>query len=140
MSLITVKMPKVTGLTVAWDRKLPAALHITAVGHVTQVGWRNQRLSPWVYLTEPADGIWDMELIAEVPKIVIGLYKPQDLIAYLEIDPAPRWVKGIRVHASSNVLQSGEDKQSDLAKAVSKIGDQKEAGDPGDAFPWIMQL
>lgn len=147
-TLITTKMPSVGKVTVAWDRMMPAGLHVTAEGPVTQLGWQNERLVPWVYASEPKDGIWDMDLVADAPQIFLGLYSPRVLTAVLLIRPAPRWVKGVRVHSSSNTSQAGEDENTELARAVSRIavatagqgGGPFPLRDPGDPFPWVMQI
>ena len=60
---------------------------------------------PWVYINPPEDGIWDFDFIADAPA---GISIP--VISYISTEPfmleTPSWLKGIRVHASTNALTS----------------------------------
>ncbi|MBE7369880.1 hypothetical protein [Ramlibacter pallidus] len=139
-----VKVPKVKQVGVAWTKMLPPGLLVTATAHVTQVGWSNIQLVPRIYITPPADGIWDMDLVGELPDIIVMMYRPADIPARpLHIPNVPRWVQGVRVHASLNSMTSGE-RDAEFEEAVAnwvpfpwEKSMAVAKGDPGDGFPWV---
>lgn len=81
------------------------AMVIGAQGIAPSFGWKNGELVPWVYINPPEDGIWDFDFIAVAPA---GISLP--VISYISTEPfmleTPSWLKGIRVHASTNALTS----------------------------------
>jgi hypothetical protein len=80
-------------------------LIIQALGTVTSGGWSQARLSPYVYITPPADGIWDFSLQASPPAgRAPAVITP---ITASAVIPAPQdcWLKGVRIHASANHLE-----------------------------------
>ena len=81
------------------------SLAIWAVGSVTSSGWTNARLSPYYYITPPADGIYDFDLEATPPTgIALAVISP--IAATLVVPTLPSWLKGVRIHASANNLQA----------------------------------
>lgn len=74
---------------------------ITAIGTVNSGGWSKPRLSPWVYLAPPEDGIYDFDLEANPPG-GITTQVITVIATTLSVPNPPNWLKGIRVHASSN--------------------------------------
>ncbi|QIF02111.1 hypothetical protein [Roseimicrobium sp. ORNL1] len=81
------------------------ALIILAVGTVTSSGWTRPELSPWVYITPPKDGIYDFSFIATPPSgIVTPSLRP--IIGGGVFPNMPSWVKGVRIHASSNCKEA----------------------------------
>ena len=81
------------------------AMVIGAQGIASSFGWKNGELVPWVYINPPEDGIWGFDFIADAPA---GISIP--VISYISTEPfmleTPSWLKGIRVHASTNALTS----------------------------------
>lgn len=141
-----VKLPEVKKVGVAWTKMMPPGLLVFATAHVTQVGWSNVQLVPRMYITPPADGVWDMDLMGQFPEKTITLYLPREIDAEpLHVPNVPKWVKGVRVHASTNKKSSLEEKYEEFDKAAlnwvpypwSGSGEELQ-GDPGDSFPWMI--
>lgn len=86
------------------EKSKPSKLEITATGKVNSTGWSEGQLSPHVYITPPADGIWDLTFMARKPRgVVIWVTTP---IAARDKVDMPSWVKGVRVHSSTNNTQT----------------------------------
>jgi len=80
----------------------PPQLNITAHGMVPTSGWRKPELVPYVYIMPPVDRIWDFVFIAEPPtEIVSQVLTP--IVATYTMENTE--VRGIRVHASSNMKE-----------------------------------
>jgi hypothetical protein len=74
---------------------------IFVVGTVPTSGWTGIGLSPWVYISPPADGIQDFDLEGTPPAdISLNVITPVATAA--AIPNPPSWLKGVRIHASSN--------------------------------------
>ncbi len=83
---------------------LPRLISITALGTVPTSGWTHIRLSPRFYAVEPSDGIWDFDLIGDEPiGIVLQVIVP---VSAHTVVHAPRWFKGVRVHAQTNSIEA----------------------------------
>ncbi|WP_157538870.1 hypothetical protein [Hydrogenophaga flava] len=86
-------------------KSLPPLMLLHARGTVNTGGWTNGRLSPHVYVTPPADGIWDFSFIAAMPTgpsiQVCSTIESEVLML-----SAPAWCKGVRVHASVNSIET----------------------------------
>jgi hypothetical protein len=79
-------------------------LFVVAVGDVPTTGWSRPVLSPVIYIAPPADGIWDFNFLADPPGGVAGdAIMP---IAGSYIGRAPKWLRGVRIHAAKNELQA----------------------------------
>lgn len=125
-----------------------AGLHVTAMGRVPTSGWTSPKLIPRIYFVPPADGIWDMDMVASSPSGIA-------LQVVLPVGPAvafvarPSWCKGIRIHAAENSVESplieepvglvNVDSESQPLNWVpypwsSKVAAQAEGG--GDSWPW----
>lgn len=93
-------------------------LVIGAAGYVSDTGWENGRLIPYVYVTPPEDGIWDFDFVAE-RKDGMHLQVVTPIFAAVTYPRPPRWVKGVRIHASANtvvaLLSGGAKANGDLA-------------------------
>lgn len=75
-------------------------LMIAALGLASTSGWTHPRLSPYVYIQPPADGVWDFEFVADPPHgIVLPVLTP---MAAAWSGPLPDWCEGVRIHAASN--------------------------------------
>jgi hypothetical protein len=140
------KVFEVTSVSFALTKSLPPGLIIHSTGKVSSSGWSNARLVPYVYLAPPQDGIWDFDLIATPPeKIALTVICPISASEFIE--PMPSWCRGVRVHAGSNEMSSGESGLgaemirvlSPSSSGQSVVG-LKNAGAEGgaDTFPWAV--
>lgn len=79
-------------------------LIIQVLGTVTSGGWTQGRLSPYIYVRPPADGIWDFSLEGTPPSgPATAVISP---ITASAVIPNPReWLKGVRIHASANKVE-----------------------------------
>lgn len=86
-------------------KSLPPLMLLHAKGTVNTGGWTKGRLSPHVYITPPADGIWDFSFMATMPTgpsiQVFSTIESEVLLL-----STPEWCKGVRVHASSNFVET----------------------------------
>jgi hypothetical protein len=115
------------GTTLISDNSVPA-LTISAIGQVNSGGWSNPELGPWSYITPPADGILDLDFLATPPKPgVIVSMGFQNITAHA-ILAIPDWVRGVRVHASTNSMEQRIDASSSA----------KSGGHPVP-WPWFQQ-
>lgn len=79
-------------------------LHVAATGHTRTSGWSNVALAPRFYVTPPADGMWDFDLVGDPPTgIVLQVITP---VAAVGKFGRPSWVKGVRVHAESGSVEA----------------------------------
>jgi hypothetical protein len=89
-----------TAMAYTCDTGSGTVLYVVASGTVPTSGWSNGQLSPRIYVTPPADGIWDFDFVAEEPHgIVLPVLSP---ISGSHIGTAPGWLSGVRVIAASN--------------------------------------
>ncbi len=88
------------------DMEVAPLLIVSAEGRVNSGGWSNPELGSWIYIVQPADGIIDLDFYAEPPSsgtiVTAGFVSVR---AHLLL-PIPLWVSGVRVHASSNAMES----------------------------------
>lgn len=93
------------GTTFAADGAVPA-LTISANGDVNSGGWSTPTLSPWSCTVPPSDGLLDLDFLAAPPPA--GVIVTQGFVpirAHLVL-PVPAWVRGVRVHAAQNSVES----------------------------------
>lgn len=122
----TAKVLSVTGAHAAVIPSIPRHLLLMASGTVSDAGWENPRLVPYVYVRPPADGIWDFDFVADrVPGQHIQKISPIKAICL--IGNPPTWVKGVRVHSSSNSKEVLLGSRLDLDEAMPVI-DQTDSG------------
>jgi len=119
---------------------VPLAISVSVAGQVNSTGWTNPRLAPWTYAEPPKDGIIDCDFIANAPTgFVIFVFSPIGLVCSL---PVPDWVKGVRIHASSNKLDAILKHTSKAAETSITMNDgsMRPSGEgiPGPwPFPWM---
>jgi len=104
------------------NKSNPPQLVVNAHGQVNSSCWSNGRLIPWMYVNKPADGVQDYDFVATAPHgKVLWLVSPiaGDGAVMLE-----DWMKGIRVHASSNKSEVMLDDASASveSRTISTIG------------------
>ena len=114
----------------------PAQLVVVAKGIVNTSGWSEGELAAWLYIEEPADGILDLEFIAKEPAPgSIVLQRVTDIESQPLLITLPGWVKGVRVHASSNQLARVFEEVSSL-NAEQHVFYSVSTDGGGDLFPW----
>lgn len=78
-------------------------LMIRAQGQVASSGWKDGRLIPWIYVDRPSNGIIDFDFIASAPTDrVLWIVSPIEGIVTIQHQ---HWIKGFRVHSSSNNVE-----------------------------------
>lgn len=111
----------------------PPQLLITICGRVTSTGWSGGGAVPHVYVTPPADGIQDFEVVAERPQpgvIVLPVLTPIRIEHILpDIDIANYWgpgtpLIGVRCHATSNSKMATFDRREGMVQAVTIEGNE----------------
>lgn len=95
-------------------------LYVAALGEVPTTGWSNIMLLPRVYVNPPTDGIWDFDFVGSPAGIAADIVLP---VHASYAGHAPKWVKGVRVHAAQNAQESGPLRQ---AKVLEKRPDELE--------------
>lgn len=103
----------------------------------------------YTYFAPPADGIWDMDLMATAPTGPVAQVISKTGPAFLSQYFPPRWCKGVRVHASSGQMETmfppPKFKVPDLVAVPidfhlpSPLGDHGRPNvnaDPSDGWPW----
>ena len=104
----------------------PPAISISAIGTVATSGWTHPALTPWAYITAPADGMLDLDFVASPPTglalMVISTISVGKTILL------PDWVRGVRIHASRNQIEAKLDEA-----AVAAVKSTNSANWP---LPW----
>lgn len=81
----------------------PRAISVSAAGWVPTSGWSRPDLAPWMYIVPPQDGILDLDFVASPPTgMVLQVLAKISVVRSLQV---PHWVKGVRVHASTNAIE-----------------------------------
>jgi hypothetical protein len=100
--IYSVENVRVEGLIVIPEN--PPAIAVSADGWVPTTGWSHPDLSPWVYIVPPKDGILDLDFVATPPTgLVLQVFSR---IAVAKAFAVPRWVRGVRVHSSTNSIEA----------------------------------
>lgn len=97
-----VRIEKILSVNYALEKTNPPNLVVEATGEVPTGGWTQGKLSRRIYVTPPADGIWEYDLYGTPPSQQV----PQ---VVSEISASNRWesfpqglVKGIRVYGEGS--------------------------------------
>ena len=98
------KVYQVNDLFALLEKSNPQKLNITAYGMVKTSGWSQPELIPYIYVIPPVDGIQDFDFIAE-PPAEISLQVLTPIVAHYSMEDLPSWVRGVRVHTSSNTKE-----------------------------------
>jgi hypothetical protein len=108
----------------------PPAIAVSAEGWVVTSGWTHPDLAPWMYIAPPKDGILDLDFVATPPTgLVLEVFSR---IRVVKTFPIPAWLRGVRVHSSTNSVEAMLEKA-----AQSSVASMKEAVPPGPwPFPW----
>ncbi len=81
----------------------PPQLHISALGTVTTSGWTNGALIPRLYITPPANGIYEFDFEATPPKN-ISLQVLMPISASYIMPDIPLNLKGVKVYTKTNSM------------------------------------
>ncbi|MGH0218495.1 hypothetical protein NKY68_00200 [Sinorhizobium meliloti] len=81
-------------------------LKVYAKGHVNTGGWSNPELGVWSYIAEPNDGVLDLDFMATPPAEGTIVTMAFTNVSAALLLPIPDWVKGVRVHASTNQMEA----------------------------------
>ena len=95
---------RVDTVTVDLEKTNPPQLTVQAEGQVSSLGWTAPKLSIYVYVVPPADGIQEFDFMATPPSGVVAPSTEKVKASYT-IRDMPSWVLGVRVHASSNNVE-----------------------------------
>ena len=114
----------VDAIKLALTKSKPPQIVLHVTGMVTSSGWSQPELAPWVYIQPPKDGILDLDFTAEQPTgFVLPVILP---ISASLVVAVPDWVKGVRIHTSTNTQTA----LLEEAAGVATKGDE-------DPYPWF---
>jgi hypothetical protein len=83
-----------------FDLVVSKPLRIGVLASVSTGGYSNPQLQPRVYITPPANGVWEFDFLAEPPSGQAAQVRlPLGAIFDGE---APDWLKGVRVFGATN--------------------------------------
>ena len=124
------RLYKVNNVHIHLVNSNPTSLIICVIGSATTSGWSRVELGAWVYITPPADGIYDFDLMAAPPTgIALDVITP---VAVATAFPKPPvGLKGVRIHASANKIEAliGDTSRLEFPDAgVKLLG--------GEYWPW----
>lgn len=130
------KIYSVDEVSFGYTASEPPAMVVVARGRVPTSGWSNGRLAPRVYVSPPSDGIWDFDFIAKAPNGIA-----LQVISVIESEPLvlvpPSWVKGVRIHSSTNEIESGnETNKNPGVTQLHHFASNTQGGI--DTFPWKL--
>jgi len=95
------KVYSVEDVALAVMNTTPKSVYIRASGFVPTSGWSDQKLSEYIYIQPPPDGIWDFDFTARPPEGLV-------LQVFIRIYVEHTWhgdieaIKGVRIHSSTN--------------------------------------
>lgn len=95
------KVLEVTRVAVSYLKSNPPQLKIDADGKTNTAGWTKPALIEHIYVTPPADGIYDYDFVATPPAgIALPVITP--ISAHTVRHTIPKGMKGVRIIASQN--------------------------------------
>lgn len=102
---MTQAVYSITDLNVSTLESNPPILAIRAQGETSTSGWSGFKLVHRVYVTPPADGIYEADLVGMPP----GGFVPQVITPFSHSEfwkPFPDDLRGLKVNASTNSMTS----------------------------------
>jgi hypothetical protein len=98
----------------------PPVIAVFAQGWVPTAGWTHADLAPWTYVDSPKEGILDLDFVAAPPTgFLIQVFCR---IAIEKAFPVPAWVRGIRVHSSTNSIVAMPPERIEPSEATLRDG------------------
>lgn len=86
------------------SKKDGSTLYVAATGDVPTSGWRGHVLASRAYVKQPADGVLDLDFLAEPPTdFALTVITP---ISADISGPMPKWVTAVRVHSKTNKIEA----------------------------------
>lgn len=97
-AVLLKRVAQITDVTYELQTSEPPNLVVTAHGQVPTGGWTEVQLIRRIYEKEPADGIWEYDLLAKPPigPATQALAKVKASDTWMKIDP--KKLKGLRVY------------------------------------------
>jgi len=80
------------------------AISISVRGWVNSTGWTHPRLAAWIYIDTPDDGVLDLDFIATAPTGYVNFVMSR--ISVGSALAVPGWVRGVRIHSSTNSVEA----------------------------------
>src|ERR1700683_541020 len=96
----TLKVNRIDSVSAEILKTNPPSLHIIAKAENTNSNYSNVRLEPRIYITPPADGIWEFDMLGDVPPIVDTIITK--VTAEYDWKNLPKDVKGVKVYSATN--------------------------------------
>lgn len=96
----------------------PPRIAVEALGTVNSGGWSNGRLVPAVYIVPPSDGMQDFQFIATGPEGIVTMGTVKNFVGSGWV-PQFDWLKGVRIHSSTNSIEVMLDQSLHSAAADS---------------------
>lgn len=95
------KIYQVTNLQRIISVAKPHKLIIYAEGQASSSGWTNGALQPHIYVSPPADGVYEFDFVADEPT---GIDNPvlTPIDALFVWDKMPDHLEGVKVYAENN--------------------------------------
>lgn len=98
---MTARVYRITSVNITIVKTNPPGLDIHVEGEVPTTGWSGFALQYFVYVTPPADGIYEADMVGEPPS---GIANP--VITPFTHDetrtPFPDDLKGLKVYSATN--------------------------------------
>lgn len=91
-------------------------LYVGAIGSVSTGGYSAATLTAHRYIDAPADGILDLDFVAEPPAVGVAIQVRLPISALYEGE-ARDWVRGVRIHTATNELEATAISTLDKPKA-----------------------
>jgi len=95
------KVLEVVRVAVSYLKSNPPQLKIDADGKTNTAGWSNAALIEHIYITPPADGMYEYDFVA-TPPAGIAAQVVTPISAHTVRHSIPKGMKGVRVIASKN--------------------------------------
>ncbi len=96
----TIKVQQILSVKLNLLKTNPPSLKILAKGENQNNNYQNVRLSPIVEIAPPADGVWQFDMIGEVPEFVDSIVT--EVSAPYRWKDIPETLKGVRVNGIIN--------------------------------------
>lgn len=99
------KINRIEKIEIELLKSNPPTINFKVTGMAPTGGWSGPELLAHEYTTPPQDGIQEFEFVAEPPTNIVKQVLTL-ITANHVFDPRPSWVRGIRIYASSNNVET----------------------------------
>lgn len=128
----TIKVNNIDHVSVTLLGGNASSLEIVAKATNANNNYSNIRLEPHIYITPPQDGIWEFDMVGEVPPITDGII--DHVAASYKWENFPKKVKGVKVYGNRNSkttmlpkskpVKPGSSKDIEVIKAEAWVNTQ----------------